>query len=358
MKAAPDERGPVVGTGAFAIRMRTGFLVTLPEQLESFEAVLRRTPGSRILVAKGRWHSPELNSRAEVLRSAFEHGLEPLSEPQGEFDLLVSQGEVPEFSLRAWLRERGALVEWRDPGIPGRIPSATLTLVSGPSLCDEDPSRAKVVIGDPALDTALQPGARSRARYALGLSADSCRPLILLRAEATSEGIRAMTQALASLRVEADLVLSCSTARRLLDPRPFGAALAGPGIYPADGKIPEAELLAASDLVLAEAGTTLLRAAALGRPALGLGSCHPGGSLSERETPLARALRAFEWVEDSDQLARARAWLRCEPIEMMRAPKAASREILGPVDGNSVRRAVQALKLLGAQCGAREGLFS
>lgn len=344
--------------GALAIRMRTGFLVTLPEQLESFEPVLRRTPGSNVLIPLGRWPSFHLNSRAEVMHIARERGLEPLTTPQGDFDLLVSQGELPESGLRSWLRERGALVEWRDPGTLGQISSATLTLVSGPSLREDDPSCASVVIGDPILDIALQVGARSRARCALGLSPESERPLFLLRAEAGGEGLRALTQALASLRVEADLVLSCSTARRLLDPLPFGRALQGPGVYPKREMLGEAELLAASDLVLAEPGVTLLRAAALGRPTLGLGSWNLQGSSGQRQTPLARALQAFEWVDDSTQLARARGWLRSDPIAMMHAPTIAARETLGPVDGNAVRRAVQALKLMGPQCGAREGLFT
>lgn len=347
-----------MGTGALALIMRTGFLVTLPGQLESFEPVLRRTPGSSVLVPSGRWPSPHFNTRTEVLRIVRDHGLEPLEEARGDFDLLVSHGELPERSLRAWLRERGALVEWRDPGTPGRISSATLTLLSGPALRDDDPANASVVVGDPVLDAALQLGARSRARCALGLPSQSERPLVLLRAEAGGEGLRALGHALASLRVEADLVLSCASARRLLDPSPFGRALSGPGIFPAAERVPLAELLAASDLVLAEPGDTLLRAAALGRPSLGLGSWTLATSAGAERTPLARALGAFEWVDDEDELRRARGWLREDPGEMMRAPMLAAREILGPVDGYAVQRAVQALQLMGPQCGAREGLLT
>jgi hypothetical protein len=338
--------------------MRTGFLVTLPEQLDSFEPVLRRTPGSSVLVPSGRWPSPHFNTRAEVLRIVREHGLVPLVEPRGDFDLLVSHGELPERKLRAWLRERGALVEWRDPGTPGRIPSATLTLLSGPLLRDDDPTNASVVIGDPVLDTALQLGARSRGRCALGLPAQSERALVLLRAEAGGEGLNALSHTLASLRVEADLVLSCASARRLLDPSPLGRALEGPGIFPAAERVPLAELLAASDLVLAEPGDTLLRAAALGRPALGLGSWTLAGNVGAARTPLSRALRALEWADDEDQLHRACGWLRDDADELMRAPMLAAREILGPVDGNAVKRAVQALELMGPQCGALESLLS
>ncbi len=338
--------------------MRTGFLVTLPEQLECFEPILRRSPGSSILVPQGLWPSPHLNSRDELLRLTRQRGLTPATEPQREFDLVVSHGELPESSLRAWLRDRGTLVQWRGPGDQGRLSWATLALLSGPRLHEDDPFSASEIVGDPQLDTALQVGARSRARSFLGLSTDLGRPLFVLRAEAQCGGLKTLAPALARLRLDADLVLSCSSLRRLDDPKPFDRVLSGPGILVAGEKIATADLLAAADLVLAEPGEFLLRAAALGRVSLGLGSWNLKRSLGGRGTPLDVALAEFEWVDDSDRLSRALAWAQEDPRALMVSASKVARGLLGPVDGNSVRRAVEALKLWGPQCGALEEQFS
>ena len=48
--------------------MSIGFLVTLPEQIGRFEPLVRRMPGARFLLPRGRWPSPWLDSRAWTAR--------------------------------------------------------------------------------------------------------------------------------------------------------------------------------------------------------------------------------------------------------------------------------------------------
>ncbi len=329
--------------------MRVGFIVTLCEQLERFEPILRRTPGARFLVPAGRWPSPHHDSRQRILQCLYRRGLPPVTEAGGDFDLVVTAGESPASSIEAWLRPGGTLVQWRDPCHPSFSPTASsLVLASGPALLPPDGDLPSAVVGDPLLDTALEAGAAVRARRALGLSVPAERPLVLVHAEAGSRAVHALADALASLRLDFDVVVTASTEARLARSDPLPRALSGPGVSRPGEDIPRAELLAAADLVLAEGGGLLVEAAALGKPAWGLGAWNlPARRSGGVVDPVQEALRRWQWVDDAGEL---RALVsRCDEARREWAEwiRPVAQSLVGVADGGSTRRFVSSLRVLG-----------
>lgn len=328
--------------------MRVGFHVTLCDQIQRFEPLLRRTPGARFLVPAGRWPSAHRDSRAEIIRLLHASGLAPAISPRADFDLLVAGAESPESSLRAWLRPRGMRVLWHEPDTSPPSLTPCLTLCPGRAQLPADSAGLAQVVGDPALDLAVQAGARARALHRLGLAPDSERPVLLLHGESLSHGLDSLAGALASLRIDHDLLVSSTELRRLERHRALPSLLQGPGIHRLPHEFPLALALAASDLVLSDPGVLALQAAALDRPVLLLGS--PRQIETVREIPLSShsALRGLSWIRDAEGLHTAvdRA-LHSTHADRMEA-RALAEDVVGVVDGSATRRAVAALQILAA----------
>ena len=328
--------------------MRIGFLITLSEQIELFEAVLRRTPGARFLLPAGRWPSTHLDSRAEILRILQERRLPPVIEARGEFDLVVAPGDLPSSTLLSWLRPGGAWALWRGPRMAWSSPGASLLLAAGPAFSSSLSCQPSAIVGDPILDTALETGARSRARHALGIDTSDQQAVILLHGEANSTGLSSLGPQISLLRTEAWLVVTCSTLKSLDESQPLPPALIGPGVIRPGRSVPRAELLAAADLVLAEPGSLLLEAAALGRPCFGLGSWNLKRARSGAAIdPVHETLQRWEWVDDGEGLRRVLDWPLEEKLEFSRLLRPWAETLVGPADGHSVQRFVSALQLLG-----------
>ncbi len=333
--------------------MRVGFIVTHREQAERFEAVLRRTPGARFLVPAGRWPSFHHDPRQEVLQWLVRHGLFPVIRPSADFDLVITAGEIPEASTRSWLRPHGTIIGWRDPSVVPLPSRPSLVLCSGPALRPAEGNRPWAVVGDPLLDAAREPGARFRARAALGLPSRSERRMLLLHFERDPAGLGGLVEDLARWRGEVDLVVTASTRVRLGSPTPLPRCLSGPGVYRPGDSIPHADLLAAADLVLAEPGPLLVEAAALGCPAYGLGSWNrPSRRSGAVEDPLDRILGGWQWIDDGEQLRKVIAAHPHQWREWSEAIRPVAETLLGPADGRSVQRMVECLRLLGPPQGA------
>jgi hypothetical protein len=328
--------------------MRAGFFLTLCDQIPRFEPLLRRTPGARFLVPPGRWPSSHRDSRAEIIRRLHASGLAPVISPAPDFDLVVAGAEAPEPTVRAWLRPRGTRVLWRDADAPLPFFAPSLTLCAGEALLPSTPGALARAVGDPLLDEASRPTTRARARHRLGLAQPGSRPLILVHGEHGRRGLEALSPALAALRIEGDLLLSCSELRRLERPQAFPRVLQGPGILPTSGLLSPAEALAACDLVLAEPGVLALQAAALGRTTLLLGSRHELRTVSEAPSPAQRALEGMYWVEDRHALSEQLAWALGDAHDYREEARSRAEEVVGVMDGGATGRAVAALQLLAA----------
>lgn len=326
--------------------MRVGFLISLCDQIERFEPVLRRTPGSRFLVGPGRWPSAHRDSRAEIIRRLGASGLAPVISPRPEFDLVVAGSEIPENSIRAWLRPRGTRVHWREADAPAPLVPSALLLCGGEG--SRPPQGAGLVecVGDPALDAATEPATRSRTRQRLGLGEDL--PVLLVHGEEPAGNLDALATAVATLRTEFRILVGASERRRLRVRSAVPPALRGPGILHLPPETTRAEALAACDLVLAEPGLLLVQAAALGIPGLALG--HPAmlREFRELELPIESALRGLEWITDPGELAARVRWLLSDGREYLQEAQARAQRVLGLVDGGATRRTVSALQLLAA----------
>lgn len=231
---------------------RIGFLVTLPEHVERFDPVRRRIPGSRLVLAPGRWPG-EVDSHRLVARAlTASRSPIPREEPGADLDLLLTHGEVPPARLRAWLSPEGILASWVGPGgRPG--PGPNFRAVA-------DPTRpGDLVVGDPRLDCGRQGAARSRGRTGLGLAA-STRPLVAVVRD--GGWTPAWDEAVARLRTELDLAV-LRTSRDRLGRRAWPRGLTGPGIVDG-GVVAYADLLAAADLCVSDAPTAVLDARSLG----------------------------------------------------------------------------------------------
>ncbi len=328
--------------------MRVGFLITLSDQIERFEPVLRRTPGARFLVASGRWPSAHRDSRAEIIRRLSESGLAPVISPRAEFDLVVAGTESPESSVRAWLRPRGMRVLWQEPDAPETSRSPSLILCAGEASLPLDPASLAQSIGEPFLDAALARGTRPQARHRLGLDCDASRPVLLVHGEAQGGALEYLAAALAALRLDFELLVSASELRRLERRVAIPSALRGPGIHRLPAEFPRAEALAACDLVLAEPGVLLLQAAALGRPAVALGARDARRGPREIRLPTELVLDSTLWVHDPLELSGCAHWLSNSPLDYLAELREKAEMVVGVIDGHATARAVAALQILAA----------
>jgi len=239
-------------------------------------------------------------------------------------------------------------VLWREPDTPEPIVAPSLTLCSGEASLPRDRSLVAKAVGDPLLDAAIQAGARARARHRLGLDPESGRPVILLHGEANAGALESMATALGSLRINCELLVGASELRRLERLRAIPSLLQGPAIHRLSPESSRAEALALSDLVLAEPGTLLLQAAALGRPCLALGSPRALPAPRELVIPMDEFTRDVVWIEDPSEVSRVVDWALHDSRDYRLELRALAERIHGVVDGQATTRAVSALQILAA----------
>jgi hypothetical protein len=332
--------------------MRVGLLIHRLEQIERFEPVARRLPGARFCLPPGRWPSKRVDSRTLIARILAARGLPPVIQPRSDFDLVLSDGGLPEAATRAWLRPRGALVRWRDGTgeVDVRRGAPALILATGPALLPPDGTTPAQAVGDPLLDAVRESGARGRARSFLGLDGRPDRPVILVHADA--DGVDALAPALARLRDQAEIVVTVAWERRLAGGAVFPPALQGPGVARILDGPPRADLLAAADLVVADPGVFLSQAVAAGRAVVGCGRwrLRPGHPLAEG--PSGAVLAGIEWVDGLADVEEALEIARQEPDALVFGCREAAFALWGEPDGQATRRVVQALQLLGPRQGA------
>lgn len=225
--------------------MDLGFVLTLPSDLERFEPLARRLPGSGFVLAPGRWPSAWLDSRRWLERSlrARRRHCEPA---RRQFSLLVAPAGLPARSIAPWAAPGARLLRLRAA----------------------DPR-----FGDPRLDAAFEVGAAVRARRTLGLSGE--RPIRLIVSGDPERQLARFAAVLASMRSEAELVVMPSESAWLRSGHRLPRALQGPGIAILREEIPWAELLAACECVMGDDLPALVDAMRLGKPAMLLSDVPP-----------------------------------------------------------------------------------
>jgi hypothetical protein len=319
--------------------MRIGVVAGLPSDVERFEPVLRRLGGSDFLLPDAHRPSPRFDARRQTLDALRRVGRDALTEPTGDFDLVLARDVYRPQHLSPWLASWGRLVAWRDPGQPphlmGRHPWAkpracegqlgTLTArvelafvaASSPVWRLHPEGVPEVVTGDPLAQQFFDVGAAARAHAALGLARDD-RPILAVLCDSTRGAMWRWADAVARLRSDHEVVLAVSEAAEIEATAGIPRAWRGPGLHWARSRprLDLADLLAAATLVLADPGSRARLSFELGRPTLlGVDGIVPTG---DGPANLRQAMEGMRVCDDPHHLE---ALLR-ETLEEPCAPKA------------------------------------